>query len=64
MQAAVGDRLVIHGKQVGQADRHGEILEVRGGDGGPPYFVRFDDGHETLLYPGADCELEHAHQAG
>ena len=63
MHAAIGERLVIHGKQVGQADRHGEILEVRGADGGPPYVVRFDDGHETLLYPGADCELEHEHQA-
>ena len=51
MHAAVGERLVIHGKQVGQTDRHGEILEVRGADGGPPYLVRFDDGHETLLCP-------------
>ena len=58
MQAAVGERLVIHSKQVGTPDRHGEVLEVRGSDGGPPYLVRFDDGHETLLYPGADCELE------
>jgi hypothetical protein len=63
MQAATGDRLVIHGKQVGQTDRHGEILEVRGENGGPPYLVKFDDGHETLLYPGADCELERAHQS-
>ena len=63
MHAAVGERLVIHGKQVGQTDRHGEILEVRGADGGPPYLVRFDDGHETLLYPGADCELEHERQS-
>lgn len=62
MQATVGEHLVIHGKQVGQADRHGEILEVRGADGSPPYLVRFDDGHETLLYPGADCELEHEHE--
>ena len=64
MHAAVGERLVIHGKQVGQADRHGEILEVRGADGGPPYLVRFDDGHETLLYPGADCEIEPKQTAG
>ncbi len=63
MHATVGERLVIHGKQVGQADRHGEILEVRGENGSPPFFVRFDDGHETLLYPGADCELEREHQA-
>ena len=62
MHATVGERLVIHGKQVGQSDRHGEILEVRGDNGAPPFFVRFDDGHETLLYPGADCELEHERQ--
>jgi len=60
MHAGVGDRLVIHGKHVGQTDRHGEVLEVRSADGGPPYLVRFDDGHEALLYPGGDCELEHA----
>lgn len=63
MHADVGSRLVIHGKQVGQVDRHGEVLEVRGEGGGPPYLVRFDDGHETLLYPGADCELEHERPA-
>lgn len=61
MHADVGSRLVIHGKQVGQGERHGVVLEVRGEGGGPPYLVRFDDGHETLLYPGADCELEHEH---
>ena len=40
-------------------DRHGEIAEVRGDDGGPPWFVRFDDGHESLVFPGPDCSLEH-----
>ncbi|WP_395244410.1 DUF1918 domain-containing protein [Agromyces sp. MMS24-K17] len=64
MHAVKGDRLVIHSKQVGQADRHGEITEVRGPDGAPPYFVHFDDGHETLLYPGSDCELEHEAAGG
>ncbi|MGH3704532.1 MAG: DUF1918 domain-containing protein [Agromyces sp.] len=66
MRATVGEHLIIHGKLVGQGSRHGEILEVRGEDGGPPYLVRFDDGHETLLYPGADCEVEreHEHPAG
>ena len=50
MQATVGDRLVIHGKQVGSAEKHGEVLEVRGSDGGPPYLVRFDDGHDTGIF--------------
>jgi hypothetical protein len=42
------------------ADRHGEVLEVRGADGAPPYLVRFDDGHEMLVYPGTDAVIEHS----
>jgi hypothetical protein len=60
MQANVGERILIRGKTVESPDRHGEILEVRGADGQPPYFVRFDDGHEALVYPGRDCVVEHA----
>ncbi|BDZ65108.1 DUF1918 domain-containing protein [Agromyces mangrovi Wang et al. 2018] len=63
MHAVTGERLIIHGKQVGQAERHGEILEVRGDDGAPPYLVRFDDGHESLIFPGSDCEVEHVGSA-
>ncbi|TAM66650.1 MAG: DUF1918 domain-containing protein [Microbacteriaceae bacterium] len=60
MQAAAGERILIRGKTVDDPDRHGEILEVRGKEGSPPYLVRFDDGHETLLYPGSDCVIERA----
>jgi Domain of unknown function (DUF1918) len=60
MQARVGERILIRGKTVESPDRHGEIIEVRGADGDPPYFVRFDDGHEALVYPGRDCIIEHA----
>jgi hypothetical protein len=58
MHATVGDRILVHGRTVGSSDRHGEIVEVRGSDGGPPYLVKFADGHETLIFPGADCEVE------
>ena len=58
MQASVGDRILVHGNVVGQADRQGEILEVRGPGGSPPYVVRFDNGHETLVYPGPDAIIE------
>jgi hypothetical protein len=61
MHAQVGNRILIHGRAVGSADRHGEIIEVRGQDGAPPYMVRFGDGHETLVYPGTDCVIEEAH---
>jgi hypothetical protein len=59
MQAMVGERLMIRGRTVGSTDRHGEIIEVRGADGAPPYLVRFDDGHESLVFPGGDCVIEH-----
>lgn len=36
MKATVGARVVIHGAHVGQGERHGEILEVRGEDASPP----------------------------
>jgi hypothetical protein len=58
MQATTGDRLLVHGKNVGLADRRGEIIEVRGSNGAPPYLVRFSDGHEGLVFPGPDCVVE------
>jgi hypothetical protein len=64
MQTKVGDRLVVRGHHVGQPDRDGEIIEVRGKDGGPPYVVRWDDtGHETLFFPGSDAVVEHFKRA-
>lgn len=59
MHATVGDRILVHGRTVGAGEQHAEIIEVRGEDGAPPYLVRFDDGHESLMYPGADSEIEH-----
>jgi Domain of unknown function (DUF1918) len=64
MQAAVGDRLHVHGKVVGQAEHAGEIVEVHGSDGAPPYLVRFDDGHTRLVFPGPDAVVEHLEHAG
>jgi hypothetical protein len=59
LQAQVGERIRIHGRTVGAHEQEAEIIEVRGANGGPPYMVRFDDGHESLIYPGADAEIRH-----
>jgi len=60
MMARQGDQMVVHSAVIGHPDRKGEILEVRGEHGGPPYIVRWDDsGHTTLFYPGTDCSIEH-----
>jgi hypothetical protein len=58
MRAVVGDEIQVHGRTVGSGGQRGEILEVRGPDGAPPYLVRFADGHEGLVYPGPDCEVQ------
>ncbi|GLX00834.1 MULTISPECIES: DUF1918 domain-containing protein [Microtetraspora] len=55
MHATVGDRLLVHGTVVGEHDKRGEIIEVRGPGGEPPYVVRFDDGHTGLVFPGPDA---------
>lgn len=57
MHASVGDRLVVESNRVDSPRREGEIVEVRGEDGGPPYLVRWTDGHEGLTYPGADAHV-------
>ena len=64
MKAKVGDKIVIEGHHLGEPRRDAEVLDVRGPDGGPPYYVRWaDDGHEGLFFPGSDAsvvQFEHA----
>ncbi len=60
MHAAVGDRLVVRSNHVDGPVRDGEIIEVRHEDGSPPYVVRWSDtGHEALVFPGPDAEVQH-----
>jgi hypothetical protein len=60
MQASTGDRIVIKGHRLGEHDRDCEVLQVRGPDGAPPYFVRWGDtGHEALFFPGPDAFVQH-----
>ncbi|MDP9444979.1 MAG: DUF1918 domain-containing protein [Actinomycetota bacterium] len=58
MHAQVGDHLLVEGGKVGVQRREGEIVEVHGEDGGPPFLVRWtDDGHQSLVYPGPDSRV-------
>lgn len=58
MKAAVGDRIVVNSAHVDVPQRSGEIIEVRGKDGQPPYRVRWSDGHEGLVFPGPDATVQ------
>ena len=58
MHATVGDRIVVHGRQAGQPDRHCTVLEVRHENGEPPFLVRWDDSdREDLYFPGSDATV-------
>jgi hypothetical protein len=60
MRASPGDRLVIRGHYQGEPSRDGEILEVLGENGAPPYLVRWaDDGHISEFFPSSDASVEH-----
>ena len=41
MHASVGDRIHVNGAHVDDHQRDGEIIEVRGKDGSPPYVVHW-----------------------
>lgn len=47
-----GDLVQISGRQVGDAGRTGEIVAVLGEEGHHHYLVRWEDAHESILYPG------------
>ncbi|MFP5257181.1 MAG: DUF1918 domain-containing protein [Acidimicrobiia bacterium] len=64
MRAQVGDRIVVDGHRVGEPERGGEILEVKGEGGSSPYVVRWSDGHEGLFFPGSDARIVHREHEG
>jgi hypothetical protein len=58
MKARVGDRIVVSAPTTGGIVYDGEVLEVRGSDGAPPYVVRWSDsGNTGLFFPGADARV-------
>ena len=59
MRAAVGDRISIPGRHVGDVTRDGEVTEVRGSEQALLYVVRWDDGHEGVCSPGPETKVSH-----
>ena len=69
MRAVVGDRLIMKARYGHEPYRDGEILEIHGNDGGPPFLVRWsDNGHTGLVFPGLHGLVDHhqdkVHPAG
>jgi Domain of unknown function (DUF1918) len=62
-QAKAGDEPTVKGRLVSDEERHGEIIEVHGADGAPPYLIRWRDDHESVFFPSSETVVEH-HPAG
>lgn len=58
MQVNVGDVLRFPGRKVGSAEHRVRVVEVLGPGGEPPYRVRYDDGHESEVFPGPGCVVD------
>jgi CBS domain-containing protein len=59
VRAAAGDEITVETDTVGQVRRRGEVLEVLT-TAGEHYRVRWDDGRESLFFPGPDARVRHA----
>jgi hypothetical protein len=57
VDAHVGDRINIESHKVGSARKSGEVTEVISGSEGAHYRVRWDDGHESIMYPSSDASV-------
>jgi hypothetical protein len=55
MDAHIGDRILVESRKVGSGRKMGEVVEVIQGGGGPHYRIRWDDGHESIVYPSTDA---------
>ena len=52
-----GDVVQVSGRHVGDAGRTGEIVAVLGNEDHPHYLVRWEDGRESILYPGEGTSI-------
>jgi hypothetical protein len=57
MRARTGDHIVIESAKLDGRRRHGDVLEVLGQDDGEHYRVRWQDGHESIYFPGPDAQV-------
>jgi hypothetical protein len=56
-QARAGDVVKISGHQIGDHARLGEVLAVLGEPGHERLRVRWEDGRETIFFPGSDASI-------
>ena len=60
MRAEVGDHIVIETVTLDSPRWHGEVVEVIGQSDRRHYRVRWQDGHESVYFPGPDARVADA----
>jgi hypothetical protein len=63
-RAARGNLVKVSGRRVGDSGRSGTIVRVLGERQHPHYLVRWEDGHESVLYPGEGVTIQASRPAG
>jgi hypothetical protein len=58
MHAITGDTIVVETSTLDTARRQGEVIEVIGTGEGEHYRVRWQDGHESIFFPGPDARVK------
>jgi hypothetical protein len=59
VHADVGDHIVVENSVLDATPRRGTVVAVLGKDEGLEHYqVRWQDGHESLFFPGPDAHLE------
>jgi len=53
-----GTVIMVHQHSVGGPQRLAEVLEVIGNQEHRRYRVRWEDGHESIFFPGSDAVIE------
>jgi len=60
-KGSIGDELVVDAPHLGEVGRKGEIVEVLDRGNVLHYRVHWDDGHESVYFPGSDSHVIHLH---
>jgi Domain of unknown function (DUF1918) len=58
MHANRGDQIVVETAMLNALRRRGEVLEVIGEGERAHYRVRWEDGHESVYFPGPDARVQ------
>jgi Domain of unknown function (DUF1918) len=60
VQAKTGEHIVVESAVLSSPRRRGEVVEVIGNGDRRHYRVRWEDGHESVYFPGPDAHVESA----